>query len=471
MQTFTLYAPPFTWNKAYGPASTCAETHNYWAVALDDLGNIVEPDPPALNERTRGRHDPGSGPYTNRWVFANRSDAVGQGGEIYPLFLGGEDHYGYSQLKDITGVFHYDGVYHYKVDLVKSERNQYFRVLVDYVVWKPDKLPVKEGQWKPVFAKRLSASKDFSYRYSSDPPEEEALELARAQYDEWLAMAKVPYEFNTAPSVSTCYLMKRAWVKAPGSTPTFSARPTYWADEIDLDTGNGKRLNRLVAEAYINACNNIPDLSGMSNAVNVVQLVTAGLGAIRTVMSKDFSVLPRSIGSAWLAYRYSYGTTKSDLEEASSYLGRAADLLFTDRVRCNGAATLHLADDDIVTARCSLELEKSALSNLKSTIERYGLQLDGYAAWDLVPYSFIVDWFLDVGGALEFGRRQNFARRISSNCWCSIERHWTNEYGCEEIYYHRWKGQPNVSSLVYVSHDASGATIAKRAVDVLAFMR
>lgn len=326
-------------------------------------------------------------------------------------------------------------------------------------------MPTNPGSWSYVSAKRRNFVSDFPVRDYGD----QAQQAAEECYNQFLSECEMSYDASLWVEDNwSAYILNTEWTLGP-SEPQFSMRPESYEDEIELGIGAGVGFTALVANAYVEAVAGIPDASGMGNAVNAIQLAQAGISALKAVLTRGRHLSVGKLSDAWLAYRYSYGTTKADLEEAASLLDRAADLLFTDRVRCNGTVTQRINENDVVTARCSISLEASSLSHFKSTVERYGLQLDAYAAWDLVPYSFIVDWFLDIGGLLEFARKQNFARRVDpADCWCSIERRWINEFGCSEVYYHRWRGQPPVSAASYVTHDPSGVTIVKRALDVLA---
>lgn len=450
-----------------------------WPIVVDDDGHAQELMPEKLNQRSRGRHDPGSGPLINRWVFSDQGpEAHWLNGDVSPgcfswdvsLIDGSDprnDHYRASYRAGWPNFMQYQ-IWH-----SNAGDPYYYVTFQGYNLVNPDEWP---GRYR-VYAscEYRSDSRSFIDRYYGGV---EGSEAAAQSY-----LNDLITEYNMGYGSVRPYWYRRSvmvWDKGflrfdHGREPKFSNSPNYFPDEIELNVGNGKGVNSLIANAYVDACNSLPDASGMSNAVNAIQLATAGVSLLRGVISRDLGSLSKSeltlrtAKDAWLAYRYSYGTTKADITEAANLLSRASDLLFTDRVRCNGTAFHTAKDGSQYTARCAIQLEKSTLSSLKSTIEKYGLQLDGYAMWDLVPYSFVVDWFLGVGDALEFGRRTNFARRVNTKlCWCSIERKFVNEFGFEELFYYRWLGQPDCSAATIVHHDPSGATIVKRALDAYA---
>lgn len=455
---------------SYCDLSGHGRSYSKLAVTLTDSGKIVPAVPPKKNWRSRGKHSPGSGNYTNRWV--ELSELRTDGDNPMPHYINEGAQMLYQGATHVKGVAHANGERIYVLTLTKIPampgQREYYRVTVNGYIWKPRYIPKSPNSWEYVSAKRYEKVTDFSVADYGD----RALQAANECYDSFFSQCNMSYDASLWKEDNyRCYIRNTPWTIS-AAEPQFSTRPESFEDEIELGIGAGVGFTAMVADAYVEAVAGIPDASNMSNAVNAIQLAAAGVSALKAIITRDVSASIGSLSDAWLAYRYSYGTTKADLEEAADLLQRSADLLFTDRIRCNGTVRREINANDVVTARCSISLEASSLSNFKSTVERYGAQLDAYALWDLVPYSFIVDWFLDIGGLLEYARKQKFARRVSpTDCWCSIERRWINEFGCPEVYYHRWRGQPPVSASSYVSHDPSGVTIVKRALDVLALAR
>jgi hypothetical protein len=240
----------------------------------------------------------------------------------------------------------------------------------------------------------------------------------------------------------------------------FSAEMAGFEDRVDLLPHFG--LDGAVARAFTDAVDGLPSLGSMNNIANgldALALLKSTLGFIISPSIDDVG----KVGDAWMGYRYAYSTTKADLEEAASYLNRVLDLERSSHVRSNG--TVHKDD---FTIRCSLELTTNAFTGLRSRLEKYGLQLSGYNAWDMVPYSFVVDWFLDVGGCLEEYESRNVAYRVAKGgAWFSIERRWVNEYGFDEVYYYRFFSVPNLAWLGRTSKSTSTVTWLKRSLDAL----
>jgi hypothetical protein len=223
-----------------------------------------------------------------------------------------------------------------------------------------------------------------------------------------------------------------------------------------------------VAAAYIKAVDGLPTARGMNNVANLFQALNALKAAISAVKG-DFSGLTElgDLDDAWLGYRYEYNTTKQDILELNATINRVRALNTKTVIRSNG-----VVERDGWVFRSSVRVVFKGFQDLQSVLERWGLELNGFVVWDLIPYSFIVDWFLDIGGMLEYGNLWTLARDVSPNTvWNSAQKTFINEFGCRELYYYRFHGVPNLSLslLTYRKDGSAGApTIIKRGLDLLA---
>jgi hypothetical protein len=152
----------------------------------------------------------------------------------------------------------------------------------------------------------------------------------------------------------------------------------------------------LVEHAYYEALDSAPVMSD-NNLANIAELVEF----IRELVEHKRISMPSSLQDAWLSYRYSYQTTKSDVEEAIEFVKREMDLSVLDSayITCYGMAT-HQYEGVTVTCRCTLKLMHRELGTLKDIwVQLYtlGLQPNFYTFWDSLPYSFMVDWFIPIG--------------------------------------------------------------------------
>jgi hypothetical protein len=72
------------------------------------------------------------------------------------------------------------------------------------------------------------------------------------------------------------------------------------------------------------------------------------------------------------------------------------------RISCYGVSHTNYKGCDI-TCRCRIDVIPRNLDNLGRiwrALYTYGLQPNFYVVWDMIPYSFIVDWFIPVGDIL-----------------------------------------------------------------------
>lgn len=153
--------------------------------------------------------------------------------------------------------------------------------------------------------------------------------------------------------------------------------------------------NWLVQHAYLDALQNAPRLNENSIS-NIVEIV----GFIKGLVVDHRIDMPKSLQSAWLSYRYQYSTSRLDAEEAIQFVHRHMDLETLDKgIHCFGSASTDIKGRR-VTCRCGLVLTPKELGTLEKiwrSLYTYGLQPNFYTVWDMIPYSFIVDWFIPIG--------------------------------------------------------------------------
>jgi hypothetical protein len=226
-----------------------------------------------------------------------------------------------------------------------------------------------------------------------------------------------------------------------------------------------------IQHAYLDCLQNVPRFNENTIA-NIAEVVTF---IKRLVVDKRIDI-PDSLGSAWLSYRYAYGTTKMDAKEAISFVHRRMDLKGLDSIRSYGMHWLSYKDTD-VCFRCSADFEEKNLKTLKkvwSALYRYGLQPNFYVVWDLIPYSFIVDWFLPIGDALSAADAQNHYAQTYDISYVnsSITYNVQTKYGTVRCYT-RWRlpNSPEVRSIYFLERGStSSKTRAFRFLDALSLV-
>jgi len=151
--------------------------------------------------------------------------------------------------------------------------------------------------------------------------------------------------------------------------------------------------NVAIQNAYLDAIMNVPRMSD-----NHISTILEIIGFIKSLVIDKRVELPKSISDGWLAYRYQYSTTKMDVEEAISYVNRRIHLKDDSPIKCYGQHTLEY-EGSTVQSRCEFLVQNKVLSTVKKiwlALTQYGLAPSFYVVWDMIPFSFIADWFLPI---------------------------------------------------------------------------
>lgn len=402
-------------------------------------GESVNPPPLMTRERSRGRHDPGDGPYVNR---------IATGGKTIVEVPGMNTEY-ILQGNNVTIFVPGQG----------SRWNEHFyedwtnctvcRLLVS------DMQPRDWGYSLDVRAYRYHDGKLMYRRYNTSDygfSEKEAEALGFQLFNQYVGIG---FEALSGSGYSVSFSGSLTGVKL-AVAPKLSNQFVGPVDTLDADYVN-RRIDTGLASAFVDACDKLPSSTGINNIANVADVISSFKS-----MSKGLTKVG-SVADAWLSYRYSYSTTKSDIIALNEFANRIAALPST--IRSNG----YYKDGDW-EYRVSINVSSPYLASLVSFGEKWGLALDAVNAWDLIPYSFIVDWFIPVSKQLEMWQSQSFAMQIQQTSWCSVRHEYVNEFGFKEIDYSRFLYEPQArfASVSRIAYGPKTSTIVKRALDVLA---
>jgi len=233
-------------------------------------------------------------------------------------------------------------------------------------------------------------------------------------------------------------------------------------------------LNALRQKAYLDALDHIPQLND-NNLSNIIEIV----GFIKSLVVDHRIEIPRSLQSAWLSYRYVYNTTKLDVKEAVDFVNRHYNVsrLLGTGISCYGLASTTYKGVE-VTVRCRIEATQKELSYLDKIwtgLYKYGLSPSFYAIWDMIPYSFIVDWFIPVGEILDgYDKTRMYDRTYDfSNIWFSVT-YVQIDQGSKIKAYSRWtQGSPPEFQGYYTLENkgtTSNKVIGYRILDTLSLI-
>lgn len=243
-----------------------------------------------------------------------------------------------------------------------------------------------------------------------------------------------------------------------------------WAHEFAIFVnGSASRF----ATAYSDAVDNL-DLSSVNTLANVVEsadlLVDAAI-ALRSFFRKDYANLLKKAREAldprdiWLKYRYVFTTTRLDLKEYAKTLQRLGDLAsIRETITSNGFYA-----DETGTYKVSIRIpvEEIIPTDTVSFLAAIGAEPTWVNLWDLVPYSFIVDWFLHVSEILEAVERWGSAIDLPiQSCWFT----YMSEYDSQHVFYRVSGRRPDIPPIIK-TRQASGRTIKMRIADALSLIR
>jgi hypothetical protein len=211
--------------------------------------------------------------------------------------------------------------------------------------------------------------------------------------------------------------------------------------------------------------------NSLANIAEVVQL-------LKGIIVDHKVDMPDSLSSLWLSYRYTYGTGKSDIEDAIQFQKRVVDgVIFHQGFSCYGAVS-EIIDGTKVTCRCHIAMRQKELEYLEKIstgLYRYGLSPSFYVIWDMIPYSFIVDWFIPVGDILSaVDKRRMYDRTYDmSDIWFSLKYEVNDESGSYSAYT-RWSssGLPEFQGYYTLENigTTSQRTIGFRILDALSLL-
>lgn len=242
----------------------------------------------------------------------------------------------------------------------------------------------------------------------------------------------------------------------------------------DLLFGKGTESywrNVLIQNAYLDAVQSVPRLNenSISNLLEIIAFIK-GL-----VMDHRIDI-PRSLSSAWLSYRYQYGTSKLDAEEAIKFVHRRMDLNGRTQFKCYGTHSIDYKDTRIL-CRCEFEIENKVLTQVQRiwrSLYTYGLSPSFYTVWDMIPYSFIVDWFIPIGDIMSVWDAQHAIEEYYdiSNVNFSLSYDIENDAGCRIRHYTRWLSStpPELCGRYFLEKKTSMKTVGYRILDALSLI-
>lgn len=233
-----------------------------------------------------------------------------------------------------------------------------------------------------------------------------------------------------------------------------SGNPAYWR-------------NVGIQNAYLEAVKDVPRLND-NNLSNILEIVSF----IKGIVIDHKINMPKGLTDAWLAYRYQYKTSESDFNEAIRFFHRRVDVDIGAPIKSYGSYSISYHNTQC-TFRCCLISQPKQLALLEkvwTSLYKYGLSPSFYAIWDMIPYSFIVDWFIPIGNVASVydAQRVYIDDRKISDVIFSITYDVETELG-QEHHYTRWLSStpPSLKGYYFLEESPSNKVIGMRILDAM----
>lgn len=198
------------------------------------------------------------------------------------------------------------------------------------------------------------------------------------------------------------------------------------------------------------------------------------------IPSHDLVQVAETSSSSWLGYRYAYSTSMMDYKQYVAYINHKMDTYmnflnvnFHERVF---GTSEYVIDGVSIKCICELAYRPRTYEGLKSLcryVHDAGLEVNPYVLWDMVPYSFVVDWALPLGDVFDVISNQKY---YSSEYYEFEFVGFSISYdlGEEGRRYYRWyQDPPPLESFYWFDKGdkhVSGKLILKRTLDGIALV-
>jgi hypothetical protein len=151
-------------------------------------------------------------------------------------------------------------------------------------------------------------------------------------------------------------------------------------------------------------------IENLSQVKGTFDVITPLLDGYKAVVHGDLIAAKSALAGAYLVYKYSVAPQLADAKDLRANAKTTVKAIVKHRFsneRRRGASydtmTLYDGIEASLSYHCTLhlQLKDSAFGSLWNALEKLGLDPSIGNLWDLVPYSFVIDWFTKAGPILQ----------------------------------------------------------------------
>jgi len=168
-----------------------------------------------------------------------------------------------------------------------------------------------------------------------------------------------------------------------------------------------RELKALCFEASKQAIAQIPAYAD-NNIANIIEAASAVFSLLSSSVKIAWNGISswgarQTLADLWMGYRYSYKTTDSDTQQAINAISRRAWYSYYRDTRVDGdaTATINGVEAHVHLVAYCRKRTSDLLSAIRLRLWEYGLLPSKFTLWDLVPFSFVVDWVFNFGDGLK----------------------------------------------------------------------
>lgn len=216
-----------------------------------------------------------------------------------------------------------------------------------------------------------------------------------------------------------------------GYSPSMATFSDYIPDDDELQW----QLQKAASKIYSDGWDMLTFMAELGKTARMFKTVTDNMRKLMKARDK-----PSAIASAWLEGRYGWRTLALDMQDVAQAVTSLGDGRWRFSQRSGDTSTIYdydtsVFDDGECTIRKDTEItgEVSFRGSIVADIKPPTVMANvPITAWELVPFSFVIDWWWNVGKAIDVLNFKVFASQYVSSVGYFIDLVKTERYEVDE---------------------------------------